>query len=263
MAAAIVSAWDALLLGALQGVLEWLPVSSSGQLALAMTGLLGLSGSSAYSLSIASHLGTAASGALLVRREIMEALRRGGRWLRVALVPLVAGAPVALLVEKLVPGLPGDMFNLLIGLLLIVTTILVLFTGGRRVGARTVDALSTGELALVGLLQGAAALPGLSRSATTVAALLLLGLQPLDAVRASLVMGVAATGAAAVYSLPQALHQLQPAATLAMLAGSLAAGLVSGSAMLTVAARYNRSIAAFTLLVALLALASALPALLP
>ncbi|MCE4619399.1 MAG: undecaprenyl-diphosphate phosphatase [Desulfurococcales archaeon] len=251
---------EALLLGVLQGVLEWLPVSSSGQLSLILAGLLHLDPGAAYRLSIASHLGTSLSGAVVVRDEVIDAVKLGPS-LRVALIPLLAGAPIALLVDKYIGSLQGDVFNLLIGALLIVTAALTLASGGLQGGRRARD-LRAHELALVGVVQGLAALPGLSRSGATIAALLLLKLEPLEAVRASFLMGTAATGAMAAYTLIMGV-QAPAAALAAMTLASLVAGIASATLMIALARKYNDKIAVFTLIIAALAIISAAPALKP
>jgi len=250
---------QAVLVGLLQGLFEWLPVSSSGQLALVLTLALGLDPAQAYNLSIAAHAGTALSGAYVARREVLDAVRLGP-WARIILVPLLAGVPVALLVDEALAGVPGDAFNLLIGVLLVVTSIVLLATPSRR-GDRDPTSLRTGELVLVGVLQGLAALPGLSRSAVTLAALLLLGLRPLDAVKTSIAMGTAATGAAGLYKLATTQALGDPLIATLILASSLIAGLASAGAMIALARRYNNQIAVFTLAIAILAILSAIPAL--
>ncbi len=250
------SIWAAVAAGALQGLLEWLPVSSSGQLTLLLSRLAGIPVGEAYGLSIASHLGTAASGGLVARRELLDAARLGP-WARIVLVPLAAGAPVGLLVSTLLPSLPGDLLNAMIGVLLVATALIVWRLPHR--GGRRASDLSTLELAFVGVLQGLAALPGLSRSAVTLAGLLYLGLDPAEAARASIAMGTAATGAYAVYELTSGTLQVSPALA-AMLASSFAFGLLGALILLSVADRLRDSAAAFAALVGLLALASGVPA---
>ncbi|MCE4627969.1 MAG: undecaprenyl-diphosphate phosphatase [Desulfurococcales archaeon] len=254
--------WEAVLIGALQGILEWLPVSSSGQVSLLLTSLLGLNPAMSYRLSVTTHIGTAASGAILVKDELLDALRLGP-WLRVALVPLLAGAPVALAIERVVTGLSGDIFNLLIAILLVITGLVTARAGrSSHFAWRPATSLSTLDLAIIGLLQGLAALPGLSRSAVTIAGLLLLRVPPDDAVRASILMGAAATGAMGLYEALQA-QALPHSLLAAALASSLLAGALSAAAMLRIADKYKHEIAVFTIIIAVLAALSALPAVLP
>ncbi len=248
---------DAILAGILQGLLEWLPVSSSGSLTLTLQALLGLPPIEAYRVAVASHLGTSASGALAAKREVLDALRLGP-WLRVALIPLAAGAPVGVLVYRLLPGIPGDALNALIGILLLATAALVVSQARGR-GERSAPELSILELVVLGLLQGLAALPGLSRSGVVMAFLLYRRLSPLEAVRASLVTGAAATGAYALYTIASGGVDLG-AVFVALLASSFLAGLASAGFMLRLAR--TTAPAVFALILGLLTLASSLPGLL-
>lgn len=255
--------WEAVLVGALQGILEWLPVSSSGQVSLVLSSLLGLNPAMSYRLSMTTHIGTAISGALVVRNEVADALQLGP-WLRVALIPLISGAPVALAIERVVTGLSGDVFNLLIAVLLVITGLITARAGrrGLNINWRPATSLSTPELVLIGLLQGLAALPGLSRSAVTITGLLMLRVPPDDAVRASILMGATATGAMGIYEAFNA-HVLPFTLLLAALASSLLMGILGAAAMLRIAEKYRQEIAVFTIIVAILAALSALPAVLP
>ena len=117
----MVTILEALVLGALQGVLEWLPVSSSGQLSVVMLGALGVEAVEAYRASLALHLGTALASALWFRRRLLEAVRRGlgdplTRLLLVGtLVSLLVAAPLELLVEEHLHGVSLEPLMMLIG----------------------------------------------------------------------------------------------------------------------------------------------------
>ncbi len=253
------SLWDAIAAGLLQGLLEWLPVSSSGQVSLYYSLLVGVSPLVAYKLGMASHLGTALSGAIVLRRELASALR-GGPWFRVAVVPTLAALPVGWLVSQSVEDVNGDVLNALIGLMLLATAGLLSLParGSRRVGD-----LGLRHLAAVGLLEGLAALPGLSRSGVTMAALLYMGLNPVDAVRASLVMGVPVTMAAGLYYMVESAGGLvDPVYAIVMGLSSMAAGLLSAYFMLAIAGRLRDRIRVFLAVMGFLILAYYTPALL-
>ncbi len=252
------SLWDAIAAGLLQGLLEWLPVSSSGQVSLYYSLLVGVSPIVAYKLGMASHLGTALSGVIVLRRELASALR-GGPWFRVVVVPTLAALPVGWLVSQSVEDVNGDVLNALIGLMLLATAgLLSLSTrGSRRVGD-----LEPHHLVAVGLLEGLAAVPGLSRSGVTMAALLYMGLNPVDAVRASLVMGVPVTMAAGLYYMVESAGNIvDPVYAIAMGLSSMIAGLLSAYFMLAVANRLRDRIRMFLAVMGLLILAYYTPAL--
>jgi undecaprenyl-diphosphatase len=178
----------AVVVGLLQGVFEWLPISSEGNIAIALTAL-GTAPSAAVSYALFVHLGTALSATAYYRDEVRTALASwssfepssafDGETATLSFVVLATAASsavglVALLaLEALVTELTGGAFVALIGALLVATGLLQRFAGARSLSRRetpnAVDAL------LVGGLQGLAILPGVSRSGTTTSALLLRG----------------------------------------------------------------------------------------
>jgi undecaprenyl-diphosphatase len=178
----------AVVVGLVQGVFEWLPVSSEGNVAVALTAL-GSAPGAAVSYALFVHLGTAVSATAYYRDEVRRAL---GSWTAVrpasafdgetatlSFVVLATAASsvvglVALLVlDALVTELTGGAFVALVGALLVATGLLQRFADARSLATReTPDAL---DAVLVGGLQGLAILPGVSRSGTTTSALLLRG----------------------------------------------------------------------------------------
>jgi undecaprenyl-diphosphatase len=178
----------AVVVGLLQGVFEWLPISSEGNVAIALTAL-GTAPSLAVSYALFVHLGTAVSATAYYRDEVRAALASwpglrpvsafGGETATLSFVVLataassVVGLVALFALEALVTELTGGAFVALIGALLVATGILQRFADARSLATReTPDAL---DAVLVGGLQGLAILPGVSRSGTTTSALLLRG----------------------------------------------------------------------------------------
>lgn len=178
----------ALLVGFVQGIFEWLPISSEGNIAIALTAV-GANPQSAVAFALFLHLGTAISATAYYRDELLDVLGTLPSWRansafddRTATLSFlvlatfasgVTGICAYLLLEQLVSELTGGAFVALVGLLLVVTGLVQRFAGSLNLGERTqpdfVDAV------LVGGLQGFAILPGVSRSGTTASALLLRG----------------------------------------------------------------------------------------
>ena len=243
----------ALTLGLVQGLLEWLPVSSSGHVLL-LSSALGIR--EAYELSMSLHLGTACAAAILFKREFLNAARqalslgkRGGRELRVLLVSTLLTAVLGLPVYLLVRGVEEASFRWL--MLLVAASLFLTAAIPRSKGG--VKAVSTREAVALGLAQGAAALPGLSRSGITLAVLLALGVEPKEAVRWSVIAGVPVAAGAALLSLTEVWSNFYVVAL-----GNLAAflsGLISAKALLEISKRFDLS--RFAALAGLLALLSA------
>jgi undecaprenyl-diphosphatase len=201
----------ALLLGVLQGVFEWLPISSEGNVALVLTAL-GRSPETAVQLALFLHLGTALAATVYYRRSIADVLATLPEWrpraafaggsaetsfLGVATIASgVVGVAGYALLEEAVSALSGGAFVALIGLLLVVTGVV------QRSASEDGDADVAGkaptafDAVLVGALQGLAVLPGVSRSGTTTSALLLRRYEGEQAFRLSFLLSIpAALGA--------------------------------------------------------------------
>lgn len=204
-----VSLLVAVALGVLQGVLEWLPISSEGNVALVLAGL-GASPTTAVQLALSLHLGTAVAATAYYRGEIASLLNEATQWrpadglfgraelgfLAVATVISGAvgiGAYVALV--DLVSALAGGAFIAAIGILLVVTGLAQRLAGSVEVGTRGTPGAIDGLL--VGVGQGIAILPGVSRSGTTISVLLLRGYDGERSFRLSFLLSIpAAVGAA-------------------------------------------------------------------
>lgn len=236
----------ALLLGVAQGLLEWLPVSSEGQIALVLVVLTDLDAGDAVSLGLFLHAGTAIAAVLYYRRRVATLLREA--WpprraaasdeLRFYLVGtvvsvVVAGAAYVALMD-LASALSGAAFVAVIGALLIVTGLLPRRAeGGRRDPTE-------GDAVLVGVLQGLAILPGVSRSGVTVGALLLRNHDPTAAFRLSFLLGVPASLGAGVLAVgDHGVASLRPAAAAAALLASAVVGYLAVGALVAVAQRVD------------------------
>lgn len=155
---------SALWLGITQGLTEFLPISSSGHLALAAR-LLGIS-EGGVGLALAAHIGTLLAVVAAYSAALRRLLSRGGRGaLLPYLVALVGTAPPALLLASLAERAFHDLRLVALGFLL--TSLMLLLTRHQPQEGRprpaNLDAL------LIGLAQGIAVWPGLSRSGTTIA----------------------------------------------------------------------------------------------
>lgn len=222
---------DVLLLAIVQGVAEFLPVSSSGHLVLGRT-LLGLE-EAGLAFDLALHAGTLVAVLVAYRRDVLGLLRGLTRgewqlplWLVVASIPAAAlglGAKPVFERASLDPRAAG------LGLLL--TSLLLTLAQSRRKGDAEVEPTGEGVPPLwtalvVGCAQALALWPGVSRSGSTIAAALLVGVHGVAAARLSFLMSLIAVGGATVLDVPDALESgFGPVSREQVLLGALVAGL--------------------------------------
>lgn len=230
---------QAFALGVLQGGTEFLPVSSSGHLALAQNLMPGLSGSLLL-FDVVVHVGTLIAIVVLLRDRVLALIQA-------ALSFLPGGSPAGLEVERRWLGLilAGSVPTAVIGLALRETTEAILekpaavgaallVTGvvlflSERLGRRDRGAadLTWLDALAIGTAQGLAVIPGISRSGATVAAALARNADGRVAVEFSLLLSMPAiAGAALLVGLEHG--SALEAAELAPLGVGFAAALVTG-----------------------------------
>lgn len=225
--------WQAVLLGILQGVTEFLPISSSGHLALAQM-MMPHFEQPGVVFDAMLHVGTATAVVFFERRQIAAWVSTpSGRWL---LGLLILGTGATAVVAFPLRHMAEGAFErpLLVGLALVVTGIVVgctKFLPGGEIGERET---TWRQVALVGLAQGLAIFPGLSRSGTTIAASLGCGLNRSWAARFSFLLSVPVIGAATgaqVFGARDELMSIEGTFWLACLVGSLAAAIAGYGAL--------------------------------
>ena len=198
---------QSILLGALQGLTEFLPVSSSGHLAIAQHFLPGFKQPGVL-FDVLLHVGTFGAVVLYFRRELVDLLtspfRRdeAAQLHRRLLLLLVAGSvPTAVIGLAFRSFFEGLFHNIpVVSLMLLVTgTLLFVSERFRRTG-RKEDGLTWGDALVVGTVQAFAIVPGISRSGSTIAALLLKGVDGETAARFSFLLALPAVFGAALLS---------------------------------------------------------------
>ena len=182
---------EALLLGIIQGLTEFLPVSSSGHLEIGSV-LLNVQSNDHLLFTVVVHAATALSTIVVFKNEIGVLLvdlfkfKWGESWAFTIkiLISMVPVAIVGLLFEDKVDVLfAGNM--LLVGCALLFTSALLFFTYFKK---STAGDISYPGALLIGLAQAIAILPGVSRSGSTIATALLLGVDKVKATRFSFLM---------------------------------------------------------------------------
>lgn len=206
---------EAALLGVLQGLTEFLPVSSSGHLSLAAF-VFGIE-KGGLTLNVMLHGGTLLATLLVLWQRFVPAVRDGTVGLfkpsrfvatnggRDALVIIVASLPTAVIGLLLHDAV--EKFTLspsAVGLGFVVTTFLLISTRWVR-GGEAPTPTAWGAL-IVGVTQGFTVFPGVSRSGATIAVLLWLGVRRDRAFELSMLMSVPAVAGAVSLELPALLH---------------------------------------------------------
>ena len=220
---------EAAILGVVQGLTEFFPVSSSGHLAMFQTLFGGREGGGLL-FEVAVHVATLVSIVFFYRRRIFELVTgvlRGERAaLEYAAKLVVATIPAVVVGLTAKDAIEAQFSNsIVVGLALLVTGAIVFSTRWTAPRA-TLASPGWGAICLIGLAQAFAILPGISRSGSTVAMALALGVAPLVAAEFSFLLGVIAITGAAVLMIPE-LGQAGSQALLAISIGGVAA-LISG-----------------------------------
>lgn len=200
---------EALILGIVQGLTEFLPISSSGHLVI-FQNLFHIRPEN-VTFEVAVHLGTLVSVAAVYYRDIGKILRSITRALYRGkpLSAFQADADFRLAIYIIIGTIPAvlagfflkDFFvsifhdSKLIGITLLCTGVVILLT--RRVSPGK-SPLTTGRSILIGMAQSVAILPGISRSGLTISSGLFLGLSRNEAARFSFLLSIPAILGAAL-----------------------------------------------------------------
>lgn len=171
--------FEALILGLIQGLTEYLPVSSSGHLAIGQA-LFGLQGEDNLTFTVAVHVATVLSTLVILWKEI-DWIFRGlfkfemnseTRYVINILISMIPIGIVGVFFKDYVEEIFGSGL-LIVGCCLLLTALLLTFSYYAK--PRRKENISMKDAFIIGLAQACAVLPGLSRSGSTIATGLLLG----------------------------------------------------------------------------------------
>ncbi|MFX1516235.1 MAG: undecaprenyl-diphosphate phosphatase [Promethearchaeota archaeon] len=191
----------AILFSLVQGIIEWLPISSEGQLSLFFVNFYGISELEAVTLAILLHIGTMISVLWVFRSDFVDLIDINAKITKITFIATLGTAvtaiPIVLILKaywsilsRNLPISPDILFTLSVGILLIMTGLIL--TKQPEQGIRELNSITQKEAFLLGLAQGIAALPGISRSGMTITVLLIIGLTQRDALRVSFIISVPA-----------------------------------------------------------------------
>ncbi|NLK27761.1 MAG: undecaprenyl-diphosphate phosphatase [Clostridiales bacterium] len=248
----------AIILGFIQGLTEFLPVSSSGHLAI-MKHILHMNLETGLLFDVLLHLGTLIAIFIAFWKDIKELIIEGimifydlliniGRWIinkfsknqlnykqvvstsyrRFVVMIIVSTIPTAVIGFLFQDGIELAGEQLLVpGLSLILTSILLTISDRINGGSKREDTAGFKDAGLIGIAQGIATLPGLSRSGTTITACLLCGFDRDFAVKYSFIMSIPAVLGAVLLELKDvSMVRLDRSEIYGYLAGAIVAGFV-------------------------------------
>lgn len=228
----IMSLLQSIFMGLIQGLTEFLPVSSSGHLAL-FKALFHVQTDTGIMFDVLLHLGTLVAVFAVYYKDIWELICEGvsividflanvgiaignlsssrkkkyrkmvdtpyRRFVMLIIVSTIPTGIMGVLGQNLIEAASATV--LVPGICLIITSILLFISDRVKTGKKTEENASYGNAVVIGVCQGFATLPGLSRSGTTITACLLSGFDRTFAVKYSFIMSIPAVLGAAVLEL--------------------------------------------------------------
>jgi len=179
------------ILAVVQGIGEFLPISSSGHL---VVGQALFAMDDRLAVSIVLHLGTLAAILVFYWKRICLLFGRDRRVIGLVIVGSIPAAIAGLILKEYLESLLVD--PLTAGLMFPVTGLMLLWAAGRDTGETTCRDLGYGSALLIGVFQAFAILPGVSRSGATIVAGLAMRLRRDEAATFSFLLAIPAIGGA-------------------------------------------------------------------
>ncbi|MEO2019142.1 MAG: undecaprenyl-diphosphate phosphatase [Fuerstiella sp.] len=218
----------AVILGVVQGIAEFLPISSSGHLVIADKLIEETTGhgfgAGGMALNVALHMGSLFSILLVFWRDIL-ALRHQPRMCGLIVLASVPVAIVGITFEDAIASAFTE--PLLPAFALFFTAALLLIGQRLESGTQEVERMSCLKAWLIGLFQAVAIIPGVSRSGSTIAGGMLLGLDRTSAARFSFLLAIPPIAGAGLLKFVELRHNVEPTISFgAMLAGSFTSFIV-------------------------------------
>ena len=228
----------AIILGILQGITEWLPISSSGHLAIFQ---FYFQEEPPILFDIILHIGSLCVIFYIMRDEIKRVLdsvpsffsnyrnytNLKGEQRLIGLV-IVASIPTAIIGFTFDSTVIGDFYSEmhLVGGCLIFTGILVWLSKDYS-GDKQIDDFPIKNALIVGFFQGLAILPGVSRSGSTIAISKMLGMEPVKAARFSFLLFIPAITGATILKIQDIDETISEVGTLSLMLGFLSSVITS------------------------------------
>ncbi len=192
--------WQILILAVIQGIAEFLPISSSGHLVI-VSALFGYQPGEldVADINIVLHLGTLGSILIYYWREILRLLNQDRRVIPLLVLGTIPAAVIGILIKKKFEGLLES--AMLAGWMLLLNGTILLLAARRAKGTSKYNSIGWRETLGIGFAQAFALLPGISRSGSTIAAGLQVGLDQSNAATFSFLLAIPAIAGAVLLEL--------------------------------------------------------------
>lgn len=205
----------AAVLGIIQGLTEFLPVSSSAHLVIVQY-WMGLEGPIMLVFDVVVHVGTLLAVLAYFAKDLLFILKKDFRYIVLIALATIPTAVIGLLLKKTVEGFFTTLAP--VALTLLVNSF-VLFSTQFVSSQKARPMFSFAKAFWVGLAQGISVLPGISRSGATISAALWLGVKADEAARFSFLIAIPAILGAMVLVLPEGLQMFDRSQWPALLVG--------------------------------------------
>ena len=221
--------WKVLILAIVQGIAEFLPISSSGHL-VAINALFDTAADATAELSIILHLGTLLAIMVFYRKRIVELLVQDRRVILLLIVGTIPAVVVGLTIKSKFEWLTSD--ALVAGFMLPLTGFILMLMPRIKEGSLDYQDMGIGRAFAIGCAQAFAILPGISRSGTTIVAGALLGLKQQSAATFSFLLAIPVIAGASVLEIKDIIEDggktsTEPVLLIAGAVVAFAVGLVS------------------------------------
>lgn len=243
-----------IILGAIQGITEWLPISSSAMITLINTNFLGVSDiSQLLHTALFLHLGTFLASLIYFRKDVFllikslfkykQAGTKTKKVLNFLIISTIISGIIGLILLKFLISfedyftITGKSITSFVAILLLSTGIIQLKI--RHRGLKQIDELKTHDGVTLGIAQGISSLPGISRSGITVSTLLLRKFDDTTALRVSFLMSLPIVLVANIFLNISDFSQVITSASIYGLLASFIFGLLTISALMKLSKKIN------------------------
>ncbi len=171
---------EAFIIGIVQGLTEFLPISSSGHILL-VERIMGVQ--SELSFTLVLHLATLIAVVIVMRKRIYDTIRAPKKWLPLILATIFSALVVFALGDLIEPMMSGSF----LAICFLITAIMLLVSGFIKPKKKEVN---TFDAVIIGIVQGLAVIPGISRSGSTVSTAVMLGNEKEESVSFSFLLSI-------------------------------------------------------------------------